>query len=68
VIAFEKASPPGNIILSPTCKPEIDLTMDVSRKLIPVILIDRMEYSLGILPVSRARSSGSTEVGCVVSI
>src|SRR6516164_622163 len=63
-----KLSPPGIIILSPTVSPEIEMSRDSSRYLVPVILIPAMVNSFGVLELGSARSSGSTETGCVVSV
>src|SRR5579875_1540539 len=66
-MAFEKTSEPGIITLSPTCKPEIDKTIDVSKVVRPVIFMERMVYSLGTFALCNASNSGSTEV-TVVSV
>src|SRR5688572_26499256 len=68
VIALENDSPPGSITLSPACKPEIDRTIVESRVLIPVTLIERTVYSLGILLALMFSRSGSIEVTLVVSV
>ena len=61
-MAFEKTSEPGNISLVPTCKPEMDNTIEVSNVVMPVTLTDRIVYSFGTLAVCNACNSGSTEV------
>src|SRR5690349_19132706 len=66
-MAFEKLEPPGCEILSPTCKPEIDSTIAVSRYRIPVTVILLLMYSFGAFAFPHSNRSGSTEVGLVVS-
>ena len=67
VTALAKASLPGMVILSPTCRPDTDSTIEVSRWLMPVTFIEPMVYSFGILAFCNASKLGSTEVGWVVS-
>ena len=62
-MAFENASPPGIITLSPLWKPAIDVTIAVSKVVNPVTLIDRIKYSFATFDCCKANSPGSTDVG-----
>ena len=62
VMAFEKASEPGITTLSPLCNPDTESTMDVSKVVTPVTLMERMVYSFGTLEFCKASKAGSTEV------
>src|ERR1700753_66438 len=68
-IALLKLSPPGMVTLSPTVRPEMEVSRDSSRYFVPAILMPPMVYSLGgVLGLPRIISSGSTETGLVVSV
>src|SRR5580658_10468794 len=68
LIALLKLSPPGMVILSPTVSPEMEVSNASSKYLVPVIFIPATIYSLGDFEFDRARRSGSTDNGCVVSV
>src|SRR5580700_8650833 len=69
MIALLKLSPPGMVTLSPTVRPEMEVSRDSSRYFVPAILMPAMVYSLGgVFGLVRISSSGSTESGCVVSV
>src|SRR5687767_10615040 len=61
-MALEKTSEPGISTLLPTCKPEIDITIEESREVIPTTRTERMVYSFGTFAVCNAKRSGSTDV------
>src|SRR5580704_376902 len=67
LMALLKFSPPGINTLSPTVRPEMDISKDSSRYFVPTTLIPPMTYSLGVFELGNANNSGSTDTGRVVS-